>query len=330
MSFRVHLLRFRAEVTSPLRLPAAMGGALRGALFSALRRQFCLADRGPACGQPDLAIACPVCFLLAPVDTAEPRGRDVPRPYVLRAPTAGGPAYASGQTLEFWLTTFGRALSHVPYALLGVEEMGHHGIGAGRAGNFKLEEVWAENPLIGRQEAVYQRARGATVHLPSLPIDDEHVRQEVARLIGRGGGRRLTVDLVSPTRLIHERRLVKPEAFTFRVLLARLLERQSALRNRYGAPGNELTAATGLPLLAGAEAVQIVDRQLRWVELFRGSGRHGRSLPMSGLVGHVELAGELEPFLPWLVWGCLTHVGKDAAMGNGMLALEVPGDRPGS
>jgi hypothetical protein len=45
-------------------------------------------------------------------------------------------------------------------------------------------------------------------------------------------------------------------------------------------------------------------------------------LPMSGLVGSVVLAGELEPFLPWLVWASLTHVGKDAAMGNGQLRLE--------
>jgi hypothetical protein len=45
-------------------------------------------------------------------------------------------------------------------------------------------------------------------------------------------------------------------------------------------------------------------------------------VPMGGLVGSVTLEGELEPFLPWLVWGSLTHVGKDAAMGNGQLRLE--------
>ena len=43
-----HLLRFRAEVTAPLRLPLAAGAALRGALFSTLRRQFCAAGGGPS------------------------------------------------------------------------------------------------------------------------------------------------------------------------------------------------------------------------------------------------------------------------------------------
>ena len=32
-----------------------------------------------------------------------------------------------GESLEFGLATFGRALSHFPYALLGVQEMGRGG-----------------------------------------------------------------------------------------------------------------------------------------------------------------------------------------------------------
>ena len=44
---------------------------------------------------------------------------------------------------------------------------------------------------------------------------------------------------------------------------------------------------------------------------------------MGGLVGEVTLEGELGPFLPWLVWGTLVHVGKDAAMGNGQFRLEA-------
>jgi hypothetical protein len=77
-------------------------------------------------------------------------------------------------------------------------------------------------------------------------------------------------------------------------------------------------------LLSAAREARLADKQLVWRELFRGSGRHGRMVPMSGLLGSVILEGELEPFLPWLVWGTLTSVGKDAAMGNGRLRLEAP------
>jgi hypothetical protein len=338
-SFRVHLLRFRAEVTAPLRLPPAAGAALRGALFGALREQFCLAGRGPTCGRPDLAANCPVCFLLAPVDEGERRGRDVPRPYVLRAPAtdgrgAPGPAsFAPGQALEFGLATFGRALDHFPYALLGIEEMGRRGLGAGRQGQFRVEEVWAENPLAGRQEAIYRRARDGVVRAPSLPVDAAQVAEEAAVLAGHGGDRRLRLELLTPTRLIERDRLVKQDAFTFHALLARLLERLSALFGRYGGDGstdsgNDSADGDARPfeaaeLLRAAGDVRIAERRLMWRDLFRASGRHGRMVPMGGLVGDVILEGELTPFLPWLVWGSLVHVGKDAAMGNGQFRLEA-------
>lgn len=343
--FRVHLLRFRAEVTAPLLLPAAAGAALRGALFGGLREQFCLAGRGPMCGRPELAASCPVCFLLAPVDERDPRGRDVPRPYVLRAPTPDAPGvfrsvgYRPGQTLELGLATFGRALGHFPYALLGIEEMGRRGLGAGRQGQFRVEEVWAENPIAGRQEAIYRRARDGVVRAPSLPVDAEQVAEEVALLTRRGGDRRLKLELVTPTRLIERDRLVKQEGFTFSALLGRLLERLSALFGRYGdeaggsggidgVDGGEGHGGAGRPfeaalLLRAAADVRIAERRLVWRELFRASGRHGRMVPMGGLVGDAILEGDLGPFLPWLVWGSLVHVGKDAAMGNGQFRVEA-------
>ncbi|MCC7367678.1 MAG: CRISPR system precrRNA processing endoribonuclease RAMP protein Cas6 [Chloroflexi bacterium] len=346
--FQVHLLRFRAEVTAPLLLPPAAGAALRGALFGALRQQFCLAGRGPRCGRPELAASCPVCFLLAPVDEQDRRGRDVPRPYVLRAPMLDVPevvrplTYAPGQHLEFELATFGRALGQFPYALLGVEEMGRQGLGARRQGQFRLDEVWAVNPLAGRQEAIYRRSRDSVVRAPSLPVDGEQVAEEAAVLARRGGDHRLRLTLVTPTRLIERDRLVKQDAFEFGPFLARLLERLSALFGRYGdeisreeGAGRDDRAGAGhgvaarpfeaSALLSAAGGVRIAERRLVWRELFRASGRHGRMVPMGGLMGEVVLEGDLGPYLPWLVWGSLVHVGKDAAMGNGQFRLEAAG-----
>jgi hypothetical protein len=320
----VHRLRLRAEVTSPLRLPPASGAALRGALFAALRAQFCLAESRMGCGLPDLAASCPVCFLLAPVDEGNLRGRDVPRPYVLHAPTAPAPTYAPGEVLEFGLSTFGHALDAFPYALRGVQEMGQRGLGAQRRGGFRLTEIWAENPLAGRQERIYRAADGA-VRTPSLPIAAEDVAAEAATLGARlgqpgDGAQRVRLALRTPTRLIERGHLVKPEAFRPRTLLARLLERLDALGGRYGGGPTGVEPAA---LLRHAEAVRIVERRLGWRDLFRGSGRHHAQLPMGGLVGNVVLEGDLGPLLPWLVWGTLVHAGKDAAMGNGELRVEA-------
>ncbi len=335
----VHLLRFRAEVTRPLRLPPAAGAALRGALFGALRAEFCAAAGSPACGQPPVAGSCPVCFLLAPQVAGNRRGQDVPRPYALRVPPAAPREYQPGQSFEFTLATFGRALGVFPYALLGVQAMGERGLGADRAGSFRLAEVWAENPLAGRQERVY-RAADAAVATPALPIDAVQVAAEAAALAARltpaaqtgaagcallpptpRSARHVAVRLTfhTPLRLIEGGGLVKPAAFEVSTLLARLHERLDALGAHYGVGPTGLAPAT---LRAQAERVQIVERRLVWRDLFRGSSRHGRQLPMGGLVGDVVLAGDLAPLLPWLVWGSLIHVGKDAAMGNGLFAVE--------
>lgn len=318
MDFAVHLLRFRAEVTAPLRLPPAAGAALRGALFGALRGQFCLAAGGPPCGRPELAGDCPVCFLLAPVEEGNRRGRDVPRPYVLRAPADAQRPHAPGESFEFGLATFGRALSHFPYALLGIQAMGQAGLGLGRGGAFRLAEVWAEDPLGGRQERIY-RAAEPTVRAPGLPIGLEQVAAEAARLAAAGGDRRLKLSLLTPTRLVAADRLVKPDTFSFAPLLARLLERLDALFARYA---SQRPAFDPPSLLAAVRAVRLAECSLRWRELFRASGRHGRLVPMGGLAGELILEGDLATFLPWLVWGSLTHVGKDAAMGNGRFVVE--------
>ncbi|HLH75094.1 MAG TPA: CRISPR system precrRNA processing endoribonuclease RAMP protein Cas6, partial [Chloroflexota bacterium] len=66
-----------------------------------------------------------------------------------------------------------------------------------------------------------------------------------------------------------------------------------------------------------ADEVTTADNQLHWVEVDRYSGRHGRRLPMDGIVGQVTLAGPLMPFLPYLVWGEISHVGKYAVLGHG-------------
>ena len=112
---------------------------------------------------------------------------------------------------------------------------------------------------------------------------------------------------------------MKPDGFTFAVLVARLLERLTSLVGRYGA----VRAPFDIGELTRAAAhVRVVDGALGWRELFRASGRHQRMLPMSGLMGSLVVQGDLRPFLPWLVWGTFTQVGKDAAMGNGMFRLE--------
>lgn len=314
--FSAHQLRFVAEMEGPARLPPHKGPTLRGALFDALRADFCLTPR--ACGSPSVAHACPVCFLLAPVDERAARGRDIPRPYVLCPPVDGRTSYEPGERFEFRFVTFGRALAHFPYALLGVQEMGRRGFGAGRA-PFHLMEVWAENPLLGQEERVYGFP-DPTVATPALPVTPELVGKAADRLAEDADT--LTLRIHFPLRLIDEGRLVKEHGWRFRPFFQRLLERLAILSDTYG----ESLSPPFQELLAAADRVETEENRLHWWDLFRYSSRQDRKLPMGGLVGEVRLAGEFRALLPWLVWGQFTHVGKYADHGNGWYEL-VPARR---
>jgi hypothetical protein len=302
----VHLLRFRAEVTSPLRLPPAAGAALRGALFGTLRAQFCAVGGGPTCGQPPAAAGCPVCYLLAPTQPGRHGGQDVPRPYVLRVPLDAPRAYASGQPFEFTLATFGGALGVFPYALLGVQEMGQRGLGVGRAGSFRLTEVWAENPLAGRQERIFRAADG-TVATPALPIDAAQITAEAGALAARlatpapslSAQRPPAIRLAlrTPTRLVESGRLVKPTHFELATLLARLLERLDALGALYGAPGSGRARASSraaarlarpIPRLQPTRPATAPGRTRRR----GGPGRRPRPSPPVAPVGHARPRGQ--------------------------------------
>jgi hypothetical protein len=71
-------------------------------------------------------------------------------------------------------------------------------------------------------------------------------------------------------------------------------------------------------LVRSAAAVRTVAEETRWVELRSYSTRQRRATPIGGLVGSVAFStDDWRPYLPWLVWGQFTHVGKDAVKGDG-------------
>jgi hypothetical protein len=61
----------------------------------------------------------------------------------------------------------------------------------------------------------------------------------------------------------------------------------------------------------------MVRDETTWAAFRRYSSFRGRSEPLEGVVGSAEYAGPVEEFLPLLVMGGLTHVGKRAVFGLG-------------
>ena len=314
-NFTAHQLHFTCQVQTPILLNEHQGSAIRGALFHALRNQFCFNKKAKDCGECAVWATCPICFLVATRNPNSERGVDVPRPYIIEPPLDGKISYQPGETLEFGLTMFAQALNLFPYLVLGSKALEQGGLGKKlrredgrwRRGTFAVREIGALNRLSGERQPVL-RAGDAMVSVPDLPVTNEQVQALAAQLPRE----RITLVFKTPTRIIEQSKLQHRP--TFRPLIQRLHQRLRDLTREFTDATWELDLRQ---VMAEAEAVQAAEDQTRWVELDSFSTRRSTSTPMGGLVGQVTFEGDLEPFLPWLVWGEVVHVGKDAVKGNG-------------
>jgi hypothetical protein len=309
-------LQFECVAFSTLRLNGWLAGSnLRGALGGVMQRANCLASPIER-SQPAHIQSCPVCWLLAAqeVPGQERRG------YAVQAPSHLQPVYHPGQPFVFGLTLFGDAQRFLPYFLLAVPEAGQQGVGLGR-GQFALQSVWAVNPLTQARECL-MAPRSRVVDVPTLLLDEVAVQTAVGRGDWKRTGR-VTIDFITPTRLLENKRLVKiPD---FGVLFARLLERIDELERQY-AGGVGRPAAEVLQLRQLADRVRLIESDTEWVEAWSGSQRLGRATPVSGFVGRAVFQSipEIWQYLiPFLYWGQLVQVGRDTVKGNGVLRVQA-------
>jgi len=345
--FTAHRLTFVAEALDRIELNEHQGSALRGALYHALRTRFCAFghDRQAQCSTCTLAATCPVATLAATLAPGHPRGQDRPRPYTIQPPLPGSGhpvqsysgrlvfQYEPGETLTFGLTLYAQAMHLFPYVVLATQAFETGGLGRlyrqddgrRRRGRLQVREIWAHNPLTGERQIVL-RSGTNTVHVPDVPVTHAQVLEACQEMNGGGHGApvQLTLRFLTPTRLIHKGRLIKPEGFAFRPFFQRLLERLEALSGAF----SDTPLPVSFPdLLDAAARVTVVDHSLTWEEVRSYSTRRQAESPIGGLLGQVVLeTHDWSPFLPWLLWGQFVHVGKDAVKGNGWYRLR-PGGR---
>lgn len=300
-------LRFTVEAESAVVFDAQPGSALRGALYTYMRRHYCSEASGFAGANHQQE--CPVCWLLALEDEERTRGRNLPRPLTLQPPSPG--EYARGARFTFGVTLIGRAQRLMVYLLRAGGQIGWVGVGKGR-GTFRLIDIAEYSPLLDTARSLQQdqAVRRTTLHVDAPRIEE---------CAGMGTPDRVTLHLLTPMRLIADK--TRQRSVNPMTLSQRLIERCQDLVTYYGEgepPAREAWIAAAAALRTHAETVRIAYDETEWVEAWSGSRRQDHLTPIGGLTGVVRFEGEgVAALRPWLLWGQSLHVGKDAVKGNG-------------
>lgn len=319
MSLVTYHLLFTCRVTTPLELDDYSGSALRGTLFESIWRRFCTNKAAPECAVCPLHTTCPVSALVAPLREENPRGRDIPRPYLLLPPLGTARHYEPGETLLFGLTLFGSIMQLLPYIVLSLSALESSGLGRRVAennrqrGTFRILSIDSYHPFTGERATLYQQGK-PIVQTPTFAVTPADVAAKAATLPTD----RLTLRFRTPTRLIDKATLVKQPAL--RPLVLRLQERLNALEATYG-EASEPIAESDTDLVQVATTIPCRKDATTWEEVRSYSNRQKSFTYLSGFVGTATFEGQLAPLRPLLLWGELVHVGKSVVKGNGWYSI---------
>lgn len=303
-------LRCTLEAEEPARLPRNPGSTLRGAFGHALRAVACSCDPRQPYAPCPLRSTCAYRGIFEPPLEGQPPSflpglRSMPRPYVFEPGPSGD--LKAGETLGFDLLLFGRAMAWAPHVLVAVERMAAVGLTT-QQHRFSLAEVVApEAP--GGPRRLLRDGRWIAETGPALAA-------EPRPLAGVDG--RATVELVTP--LCFSGWDAPTRALRGFPTLVHLMFRRVLEMTHFhgGAVPREWTYRRWL---AAADRIEVTRAELRVESWSRESQRQERAVPMAGLVGILELAGDLRPFLPLFSLAQVTHVGKSATLGLGRLRI---------
>lgn len=316
--------RVSVWLESETHLAGHPGSILAGVLGAHLRAASCTQrDRCDALARATKSGDCAAnipCDYGELVRTRRPRGAaktlcEVPRPLIVSPLCPERERYGAGQIFAFDITLIGAAIERRDAVFRAIETAGKIGVGRDYktgGGRFGIESVRAlcdvdvvaldsENPL--------WRHNAQNLFVPSEDASSENGA-------AAANGERLKIEFESPVRLLRRgfsgknAPLVGAREWTF-------LDFWLALRSRLINLSQDFGEGYTNDFPREAERVRVVRNELQLDARQRYSGRQNCENEASGLLGKVEFAGNIAPFLPYLKLGEWLHIGKNADLGQG-------------
>lgn len=296
-------------------LPRYKGSTLRGG-FGHTFRKVCCTMQKQDCNTCLLNKSCPYAYIFETpkVDNAVPEheAEKLPHPFVIEPPGTEQGEFQPGDELSIGLVLFGKAASLLPYFVFTIDQMGRLGLGKGR-GKFELTAGFATETVTGA--AKVKIFDGATQML----ISDfkEWQFSDLLQVTEQYDKQNINIELITPTRILYKNGLVSE--IQFGLFIRSLLRRISLLARihcdaRWDLPYQDIIAAA-------EQKVRLVKHRTSWYDWERYSNRQKTRMNMGGVVGSLTYEGELAPFLPLLLLGQYTHIGKNTTFGLGKYVL---------
>jgi len=291
-------LHFKVRANGPLQLPPYAGSMLRGVFGHAL---LALSPLPHADGKPcALQASCPYCQIFAapplPAHSLQ-KFSNMPQAYVIEPPHGGEQRLARGQHFSFSLVLIGKALERLPTVLQAWDRALRQGLGPQHT-PCTLLQIEQEKHITPFSPG-HSSLSNLNFSLPAAPAL----------------GTQAVLRFHTPLRLQVQGKPVRAAQLSARDLLVGLARRHQLLCDVHlgaAAPQHDFAL-----LAAQAAAIDLHAPGLRWFDWGRYSQRQQQEMQLGGLLGEVELHGDLAPFAELLHRGQWLHVGKNATMGLG-------------
>lgn len=309
-------IRFTLEIESDADLGPFPGTILRGAVAAHLRKLVCV-TRMNRCDNCALQDQCAYHRLFESkgdnVSLHNGGYRDAPKPIVLHYPEKAISQLRKRDHFQLDFILLGMSHLYVNHLIYAMQRLETQGIGFGHkdgSGKFALRKVVA---MRKRKENTLYTSEARQIQ-PAPPPD---FITELADQCSVPTVPKAFIRFMTPMRLRKAKRWLNDKDLQFDHIIESLLRRQDVLNTYYG----EHRSFDKTALIKEACKVRIAGRRLNWRAQNRYSYRQKQTMPMDGLLGEIELEGDVAPFWPLLQAGTMLHIGKGATMGLGQYDL---------
>jgi len=284
------------EAEEPEALPAVLFSTFRRAFGQALKRLSCVGGRYRTCVQCPLCSDCAYGYLFEtprpPEDKCPQEYPYIEHPFAFALPFP----YEKKNPLQVRMTLVGNALRFFPHVVLAFEALAQTGLGGKRV-RLRLISIREKHT----ERILYREGKIWKIEPFPQPRKNPSAKS-------------LVINFLTLTALQSSRKIVKPEELEFHILIRNLLHRVSMLSHFHSGTPLDVDFKG---LIAQAEKIKTVSRELSWVRFTRRSARTGETYSLKGFVGKVKFAGDFSPFSELLHLGTYVQVGRHTSFGFG-------------